>query len=88
MQGKDSVKEFLYQLFTFLITKSQAGNTLIRDLECVFPFKFCFPQKVIYIKKLNNFTLVFLFGLYIPTLSSLCKRKTPTGLQENIFGVN
>ena len=28
-QMKDSVKEFLYQLLTFLFTKSQACNTLI-----------------------------------------------------------
>lgn len=51
------MKEFLYQLFTFLITKSQAGNTLIRELLCVFPYKFCFPPRVICIKRLDNFTL-------------------------------
>ena len=58
---KDSVKEFLdlYHIFTFLFAKSQAGNTLIRELLCVFPlgYKFCLPQRVICIKRLNNFTL-------------------------------
>ena len=35
LRGKDSVKEFLYQLFTFLFTKSQAGNNLIREFLCL-----------------------------------------------------
>ena len=31
---------YIYQLFIFLVTKSQAGNTLIRELLCVSSYKF------------------------------------------------
>ena len=41
---------------TCLFTKSQGDNTLIRELLCVFPYKFCLLQRVICIKRLNNFT--------------------------------